>query len=300
MYLGVDLGGTKTEVLVLSETGEHLFSGRKPTPSAGYEAMLTHLVSFILEAEKEVGYKCYVGLGIPGALSGRNGRVKNANSTCLIGEDLQGDLETRLERAIKLENDANCMAWSEAVDGAAADVDTLFAVILGTGAGGGLVVNGRLIRGHHRIAGEWGHNPLPGKGPQDEPGIPCYCGHQGCIETYLSGPGWMRWSNQKTGRHLTSEQWIAAMRQGDVDADVMFDLYCDRAARSIASVINIIDPQRIVVAGGLSNVSEIYPRIEAYLPKYVFNDEVTIRVVPAKHGDASGVRGAAWLWKEAF
>ncbi len=300
MYLGVDLGGTKTEVLVLNEEGETLFSGRKPTPRDGYAAMLDHLVSFMEEAEREVGHQCHLGLGIPGAMSGRDGRVKNANSTCLIGEDLKGDLEKRLGRPVKLENDANCMAWSEAVDGSGSDVDTLFAVILGTGAGGGLVVNRRLIRGHHRIAGEWGHNPLPGKGAQDEPGTPCYCGHEGCIETYLSGPGWTRWSNQKTGRELTSEEWISAMRAGDVDAEAMFDLYCDRAARSMASVMNILDPQRIVVAGGLSNVSEIYPRIQSYLPKYVFNDEVTIKVVPAKHGDASGVRGAAWLWKEAF
>lgn len=300
MYLGVDLGGTKTEIMVLSEYGESLYNHRRPTPQTDYETMLDHLTSFILEAEKRVGYTCNLGLGIPGALSGRFGIVKNANSACLIGEDLKSDLEDRLGRAVKLENDANCMTWSEAVDGAAADVNTVFGVILGTGTGGGLVVNKRLIRGHHRIAGEWGHNPLPSWSSDDEPGHSCCCGQRGCIETYLSGPGWTRWANEKTGRTLSSEQWIAHMRLGDKDAEAMFDLYCDRAARAMATVINIIDPERVVVAGGLSNVDEIYPRIESYLPKYVFNNEVGIRVMPAMHGDASGVRGAAWLWKESY
>ncbi len=234
-------------------------------------------------------------MGIPGALSRRTGLVKNANSVWLIGRDLKGDLEARLDRSMDIANDANCFAVSEAVDGAAAGASVVFGVILGTGVGAGISIEGTAWTGPNSVAGEWGHNPLPWPRDDERPGPPCYCGKTGCIETFLSGPGFARDHEQATGEQLTAPEIIDAKRSGSTDAIASYKRYLDRLARGLAHVINVLDPDVIVLGGGMSNVSELYEDLPGRLPSYVFSDVCETPVRPARFGDSSGVRGAAWL-----
>lgn len=270
--IGIDLGGTKIEVLALEDSGREVFRRRLPTPQGDYEATVRAVVSLIEDAEKGIKAKASVGVGMPGALSRVTGLVKNANSTCLIGRDLKGDLETALAREIRVENDANCFALSEAMDGAGQEDEVVFGVILGTGVGAGIVIRGEVHVGPNAIAGEWGHNPLPLPREEDLPLPDCYCGRKGCIEAYLSGPALARDGNN-------------------------LERYEERLARALAGVINILDPDVIVLGGGLSNVPSLYTNVPVLWRPYVFSDNVATRLAPPVHGDSSGVRGAAWLWE---
>jgi fructokinase len=310
--IGVDLGGTKIEAIVLSASGETLFRERVATPQSSYPATLDAIVALILAAAQSVALKhCLsldvsnaenvsIGIATPGALSLATGLIKNANSTCLNGQPLDKDLATRLGRPVKLANDANCLAVSEAHDGAAASAEVVFAVILGTGVGGGFVVNGKPIMGANAIAGEWGHNPLPQfvskQSVSDANANQCYCGQMGCIETWLSGPGFARTANLVAGgRICDSHAIVKKMREGDGAAKVAFAQYIDRFARALASVINVIDPDVIVLGGGLSHIDELYELVPLQWGRYIFSDQVKTRLVKNIHGDSSGVRGAAWL-----
>ena len=266
--IGVDLGGTKIEALALDAAGREVFRKRVPTPRGDYAGTLAAIAALVREAGEGS-----VGVGIPGALSRATGLVKNANSTWLIGKPLQEDLELAIGREVRLANDANCFALSEAVDGAGEGAEVVFGVILGTGVGGGIVVRGQVLTGPNAIAGEWGHNPLPLPQPSDLPLRPCYCGRQGCIETYLSGPALERDGGESAHGH-----------------------YAERLARALAGVVNILDPDVIVLGGGVSNVARLYEEVPKRWRPYVFSDRVDTRLVPPRHGDASGVRGAAWLW----
>jgi fructokinase len=270
MRIGVDLGGTKIEALALGRDGREIFRKRVLTPRGDYEATIEQVRQLVADAERFDGEKASVGIGIPGALSRLSGRVKNANSTWLIGRPLKQDLERALGREVRIENDANCFALSEARDGAGAGAHVVFGVILGTGVGGGIVVDGKLLVGANAIAGEWGHNPLPSPAAADLPLRACYCGRAGCIETYLCGPARERDAN---------------------DA-----LYEERLARALAGVINLLDPDVIVLGGGVSNVERLYDSVPRLWGRHVFSDQVASRLVRHRHGDSSGVRGAAWLW----
>jgi fructokinase len=303
MRLGLDLGGTKIEAAVLAGDARIVLRRRIPSPQGDYAATVEVLANLVLSCEAEVAATCTVGVGIPGAVSPATGLVKNANSTWLIGRPLAGDLSSRLGRPVRLANDANCFALSEAVDGAGAGAETVFGVILGTGVGGGIVVGGRPIAGANAVAGEWGHNPLPGirggTGPDVEwPGPPCYCGKSGCIETYLSGPGLARAYHAQTGTHLDPAAIAARADAGDAEAESCLARYEERLARSLASIINVLDPDVIVLGGGLSNLSRLYANVPRLWNRDVFSDAIVTRLVPPVHGDSSGVRGAAWLWPE--
>jgi fructokinase len=269
--IGIDLGGTKIELVALDPAGREVFRTRIATPQGDYEATVAALVGLIESAEKEPNEKASIGIGIPGALSRVTGLVKNANSTCLIGRDLKGDLEKKLNREIKIANDANCFALSEAVDGAGQGAKVVFGVILGTGVGAGVVVDGEVLVGPNAIAGEWGHNPLPLPRGEDLPLPDCYCGRKGCIESYLSGP-----ALAKDGENI--------------------DRYEKRLARALAGVINILDPDVIVLGGGISNIQRLYANVPVLWQPHVFSDQVATRLAKNVHGDSSGVRGAAWLW----
>src|SRR5688572_4186352 len=281
--IGVDLGGTKIEAISLDASGREVFRKRVPTPRGDYAATISAVKALV----REIG-EGTVGIGIPGAES--NGLIKNANSTWLIGKPLKQDLEKALGRKVRIENDANCFALSEAVDGAGKGAAVVFGVILGTGVGGGIVVDGKVIRGANAIAGGWGHNPLPGPGAADLPHPGCYCGRKGCIETYLSGPALSRDHERVTGARLAPEQVV--LREETMRR------YEDRFARDLASVINVLDPDVIVLGGGMSNVARLYTEVPRLWGRHVFSDRVTTRLVPPVHGDSSGVRGAAWLWNE--
>lgn len=296
MRLGIDLGGTKIEIIALADDGHEVLRRRVPTPQGDYPATLDTLTALVLTTEAELGQSGTLGIGIPGAISAISGRVKNANSTCLIGQALQQDLEHRLLRPIRLMNDANCFALSEATDGAAAGAKTVFGVILGTGVGGGIVIDGQLLLGANAIAGEWGHNPLPSPGPADLPLPPCYCGRQGCIETYLSGPGLARDHAQATGQSMDGETIARLADQGDRACEATLQRYEERLTRALAGVINLLDPEVIVLGGGLSNLQRLYRNVPRLWGPHVFSDEVRTRLLPNRHGDSSGVRGAAWLW----
>ncbi len=284
LRIGVDIGGTKIEALALDSGGREVFRRRIPTPRGDYEATVAAVVSLVAEAGAGT-----VGVGIPGALSRATGRVKNANSTWLIGRSLKEDLERALKREIRLENDANCFALSEAVDGAGQGARVVFGVILGTGVGGGIVVDGRVLTGPNAIAGEWGHNPLPLPTDADLPLPSCYCGRFGCIETYLSGPGLARDHQQITGARLAPEEIVSL--QGE-----SLRRYEERLARALATVINLLDPDVIVLGGGMSNIERLYGEVPRLWGRHVFSDRVTTRLARHAHGDSSGVRGAAWLW----
>jgi fructokinase len=297
--IGIDLGGSKIEIAVLDAAGAEAVRRRVPTPAGDYAATLELIARLVREAERERGVRCTVGVAIPGALSLATGLVKNANSTCLIGRALKADLESRLDREVRLANDANCFALSEAVDGAAKGARVAFGVILGTGVGGGIVVDGRVIAGANAIAGEWGHNPLPMPGEEDLPLPRCYCGRAGCVETYLSGPGLAADHRRATGESLDAAGIATRAGAGDAACEATLSRYEARLARSLAGVVNIVDPDVIVLGGGLSRVSRLYERVPALWGAHVFSDEVRTRLVPPAHGDSSGVRGAAWLWGRA-
>jgi fructokinase len=293
LRFGIDLGGTKTEAVALDrQDGRELLRRRVPTPRDDYDGTIRTIASLVAGLESELGARGSVGVGIPGAISRKSGLVKNANSTWLIGRPLDRDLEAALDRPVRLANDADCFALSEATDGAGAGLATVFGVILGTGVGGGIVVNGRLLSGPNAIAGEWGHNPLPAPRQGEWPGPACYCGRTGCIETFLSGPALAR----DHGGGLTGAEVGALASTGDPAACAALSRYEDRLARALALVINILDPDAIVLGGGLSRLADLYRSVPALWGRHVFSDAVDTLLRPPVHGDSSGVRGAAWLW----
>ncbi len=294
--IGVDLGGTKIEAIALADDGSIPVRLRVATPRHDYQGTLTAIATLVREVEAAVGYRASVGIGMPGALSPATGLVKNANSTWLNGRPLAEDLSALLERPLRFANDANCFALSEASDGAARGAPCVFGVIVGTGTGGGVVVNGQVLTGVNAIGGEWGHNPLPGPLADELPGPACYCGRHGCIETFLCGPGLARDHARATGLSLEPAEIARRADAGDAEASATLERYEDRMARALASIINVIDPDVIVLGGGMSNVGRLYERVPARWSRYVFSDRVDTRLVPPVHGDSSGVRGAAWLW----
>ena len=294
MRIGIDLGGTKIEGVVLAGDGTIVARHRVPTPR-DYGQSVEAVGALVERLEQTVATRCTVGVGIPGALT-PEGLVKNANSTWLIDHALGRDLERRLARPVRLMNDANCFAISEAADGSGAGADVVFGVILGTGVGGGIVVRGRSLEGPNRIAGEWGHNPLPWMSSSELPGAQCYCGKRGCIETFLSGPAFERDFAERTGDRLESRAIVGAAERGDVRAVDAMSRYHDRLARALASVVNVLDPDVIVLGGGMSNLPRLAESVEPRLTAYAFSNSIVTRVVKNVHGDSSGVRGAAWLW----
>ena len=294
--IGIDLGGTKIEAIALGEGGEELARRRVATPRGDYEKTLGVIVKLVEGIEGELNARASVGIGIPGMISPATGLIKNANSTVLIGHALDKDLRQALGREIRIANDANCFAISEAVDGAAAGAEVVFGVIVGTGTGGGIVVRGKVLTGPNAIAGEWGHNPLPWPRAEELPGPDCYCGKKGCIETFLSGPGMARDYLKTTGKSLDPAEIVTLASHGEEAAAACLDRYEDRMARGLAHVINILDPTIIVLGGGMSNIQRLYTNVPKLWGRYVFSDYVDTRLVPPRHGESSGVRGAAWLW----
>ncbi|MDQ2858848.1 MAG: ROK family protein [Candidatus Eremiobacteraeota bacterium] len=294
--IGVDLGGTKIEIAAFDDAGRTLVRRRVPTPASDYERIIGTIRELVVAAEAEIGERASVGIGTPGAVSRATGLIKNANSTVLIGKPLERDLTAALGREIRLANDANCFALSEAVDGAGAGLPCVFGVILGTGVGGGIVFDARPLSGHNAIAGEWGHNPLPWPQADELPGRVCYCGKRGCIETFLSGPAFARDHVARNGGALDAPTIAHEAAAGDVAAGFSLERYIDRLARALACVINLLDPDAIVLGGGVSNVAGLAERASQRLRDYVFSDVVSTPVRRAVHGDSSGVRGAAWLW----
>ena len=297
--IGVDLGGTKIEAIALAPSGDTLLRRRAPAPRDDYDATLQAIVDLVLAVEREVGSRATVGLGTPGAISPATGRVKNSNSIWLNDRPLADDLTARLDRPLRFDNDANCFALSEATDGGAAGARVVFGVILGTGTGGGLVVDGRPLIGANAIGGEWGHNPLPWPQPDELPGPACYCGRRGCLETFLSGPGLCRDYERATGERREAPAIAVAAQTGEDAAEAALRRYEDRLARGLASLINVVDPDVIVLGGGMSNLARLYDAVPRLWPPYVFSDRVDTRLVRPVHGDSSGVRGAAWLWESA-
>ncbi|ARJ40901.1 fructokinase [Pantoea alhagi] len=299
MRIGIDLGGTKTEVIALSDAGETLFRHRVPTPRHDYPQTLQAIVDLVRLTEEKTGQQGSVGLGIPGTLSPYNQRVKNANSTWLNGQPLDRDLARLLDREVRIANDANCLAVSEAVDGAAAGRALVFAVIIGTGSGAGIAINGVSHAGGNGNAGEWGHNPLPWM-DEDElrfrEEVPCYCGQKGCIETFVSGTGFATDYQRLSGRSLSGAEIVALLNQQDPLAELAMGRYELRLAKSLAQVVNLLDPDIIVLGGGMSNVERLYQTLPTLMKPWVFGRECETPVVKAQHGDSSGVRGAAWLW----
>ena len=297
MRIGVDLGGTKIEAAALGLDGAVLARRRVATPREDYGATLGAIVGLVQQVEREIGHRGSVGVGIPGALSAATGLIKNASSTWLLGKPLDRDLAAALGRPVRLMNDANCLALSEAADGAAAGLTVVFGVILGTGVGGGIAVAGRPVVGCNAIAGEWGHNPLPWPTPEERPGAACYCGKQGCIETFLSGPNLARDYREAGGEAITAQQLAGRAEAGEAAALAALARYEDRLARALSGVINILDPDALVLGGGLSNLDRLYRNLPQLLPRYVFSDHVATRILKARHGDSSGVFGAARLWR---
>lgn len=296
MRIGIDLGGTKIEAVALDSAGASIFNKRVATPGGDYRATLAAMVALVHEAERATGRSGSVGVGTPGCISHATGCIKNSNSACLNGQPLDRDLAAALGRPVRLANDANCFALSEATDGAAAGAEVVFGVIVGTGTGAGVVVHGRVLTGAYGIAGEWGHNPLPWPRDDERPGPACYCGKTGCIETFLSGPGMQADYARATGQSASAEQIVARASAGDAAAEAIVARYEDRMARGLASIINVLDPDVIVMGGGMSNIRRLYDNVPRLWRQYVFSDDVRTRLVPARYGDASGVRGAAWLW----
>lgn len=300
MRYGIDLGGTKTELAALSDDGTIVHRERVPSPKGDYRGTIEAIAGLVERAEAKTGQRGSVGVGIPGTISPISGLVKNANSTWLIGHPMDRDLSERLGRPVRLGNDADCFALSEASDGAAAGARSVFGVIIGTGVGGGLVFEGKLVGGPNAIAGEWGHNPLPAMrvidGLDERPGPQCYCGHTGCIETYLSGGALAADHLRHTGKKMTAEEIVAADLAGDKAADATMRRYIDRLGRALATIANIFDPETIVLGGGLSNATRLYRDVLPAMRAHTFTDELVTKLVRNKHGDSSGVRGAAWLW----
>jgi fructokinase/N-acetylglucosamine kinase len=325
LRLGIDLGGTKIEIMALDASGKELLRQRMPTPQTDYKATVAAVADLVRQAENQLGASGTIGIGTPGALSRATGLMKNCNSTCLIGQPFKQDLETALGREIRITNDANCFTLSEATDGAAAGAGVVFGVILGTGVGGGIVVHGRVLDGPNNITGEWGHNPLPyfqfrhaqtdhaetGTHPatgerivhpwpseRECHGPQCYCGKKGCIEAYLSGPALAADHVRYGGEELPAYEIAQLAAAGYGPCSKTLARYEERLARALASVINILDPDVIVLGGGVSNIQRLYDNVPKLWPRYVFSDRVDTRLMPPKHGDSSGVRGAAWLWND--
>ena len=305
LRIGIDLGGSKTEGILLGGGGDILARRRVPTPANDYRAIVEAVRVLVAELEADVGRKLPVGIGTPGAISLKTGRMKNCNAVCLNDMPLNEDLNKSLGRTVRIANDADCMALSEASDGAAADLHNVFGVILGTGVGGGICINGRLVAGTNAITGEWGHTTLPLSGYQRgreelEPPAPgkrsCFCGRHDCVETYLSGPGLQTTYQEHRGLKCTAQQIVENAHAGDSAAVAIMEQYSNLLALALSTVINILDPEAIVLAGGLSNVQSLYARVPEYWSRYVFSDHISTRLVQSKHGDSSGVRGAAWLW----
>jgi fructokinase len=297
MLIGIDWGGTKIEAVALSPDGDLLDKRRVATPQGDYAGCIAAIARLVGEIESRLGRRGSVGVGIPGAISPATGLVMNANSTWNRGQRLDHDLARALDREVRVENDANCFAVSEAVDGAGRGERVVWGVIIGTGAGSGIAIDGVALGGRNRIAGEWGHNPLPWPRDEERPGPACFCGRSGCIETFVSGTGFARDHNAKTGQALRAEEIVAAMRAGDAGASASFERYRDRLARAIAHAVNILDPDVIVLGGGMSNIEELYADLATLIEPWVFSDSFATPVLRHIHGDSSGVRGAAWLWK---
>ncbi|TNF30013.1 MAG: ROK family protein [Deltaproteobacteria bacterium] len=294
--VGVDLGGTKIEIAALDPAGAVILRRRVDTPRDGYAAIVAAVAGLVRGVEDELGGPCSVGIGTPGALSPATGRMKNCNTTCLNGEALDRDLQAAIGHPVMLANDADCLTLSEAADGAGRGARTVFGVILGTGVGGGLVVDGRLVRGPNAVSGEWGHNPIPWPTAFERPGPRCYCGRRACIETFLCGAALTADFLARTGHVLTAEQIAALAEAGHRDAAAGLDLWLERLAKGLASVINVVDPDVFVIGGGLSNIERLYVDVPARWDRYAFTDVVLTRIAPARHGDSSGVLGAARLW----
>lgn len=295
LKLGIDLGGTKIEICIL-ENGQEIIRKRVATPLQNYAEIIQVIKVLVQDVDAQIEQKLKVGIGTPGAISFKTGFLKNSNTICMNGMPILQDLEQALKRPVKIQNDANCFALSEAIDGAGEGEDTVFGVIIGTGTGAGLVHKQQLIVGPNSITGEWGHNPLPWPNTSDEPILPCYCGKQACVETYLSGAGMQQRFAKLYAKELNSRQIVKYASQGDEQCRQHLNHYYDAMARAMASVINILDPNVVVLGGGMSNIQAIYTEIQPRLLNYVFSDQVNTRIVPAKYGDSSGVRGAAWLW----
>ena len=296
LRIGIDLGGSKIELVALEASGQVLLRRRRPTPKGDYQATLRAIGDMVAAAESDLGRKASVGIGIPGAESFSDGRIKNANSTCLIGQTLRLDLAALLRREVRLANDANCFALSEAVDGAGRGAEVVFGVILGTGVGGGVVVHRRALAGANRIAGEWGHNPLPLPDEESLPPAPCYCGRSGCVETWLSGPGLSDDHWRHGGQSLSAEEIANRAEAGDAACAAALGRYERRLAKALAQVVNVLDPDVVVLGGGLSNIARLYDTVPRLWAAHVFSDTIRTRLLRNVHGDSSGVRGAAWLW----
>ncbi len=296
MRIGIDLGGTKIEAIALAADGRELARKRVATPSGDYPGILQTIVDLISDMETQAGEPGSIGIGTPGSLSPSSGLLRNSNSVCMNGMPVKQDLQNLLQRDIRIMNDANCFALSEATDGAAAGAEVVFGVIIGTGTGAGIVVRGQVLNGANAIGGEWGHNPLPWPTDEERPGPSCFCGKQGCMETFVSGPGMQRDYQLHTGTALRAQDIVSRAEQGEEAAAVCLQRYEDRLARGLAHVINIIDPDVIVLGGGMGNIQRLYERVPAIWGRYIFSDQVVTRLVPPRFGDSSGVRGAAWLW----
>ena len=296
MRIGIDLGGTKIEAVALDDAGSELAKQRVATPRGNYLGTLDAIVELVSTLEQQTGQSGTVGVGMPGSFSTVTGVVRNANSTWLIGQPFDHDLQARLGREVRFANDANCLAVSEAVDGAGAGAAVVFAVILGTGVGGGVALNGKVHNGHNAIGGEWGHNPLGWMEPEEFPGPDCYCGKRGCIETFVSGTGFEQDFLRTTGERIRGLEIVARAASGDADADAALQRYEHRLARSMATLANVLDPDVFVLGGGMSNLPQIYETLPRLVPNWTLGGEFTTPIRPAKHGDSSGVRGAARLW----
>lgn len=299
MKVGIDLGGTKIEIIVLDDANHEIWRKRCATPQGDYAATLAVIARLVREVSERFGRMAKVGIGIPGAISRQTGKIKNANSVCLIGQDLKADLEAELGLEVRLANDANCFALSEASDGAAAGYANVFGVIIGTGCGGGVVMDGKILNGVNAIGGEWGHNPLPWATERDQ-AHPCYCGLNGCLETFLSGPGMARHFAALFPHAAPDAPWQAkqiaqAAKEGHENAEAMLEMYAIWLAKGLASVMNLLDPDAIVLGGGMSNLDLIYERVPQLWTQWVFSDRVDTVLLRPKWGDSSGVRGAAWL-----
>ncbi|RED50897.1 ROK family protein [Aestuariispira insulae] len=294
--IGIDLGGTKIESIALDDTGKEHHHDRIDTPAWEYETVLDRLKELVFDIERQCGQPCSVGIGMPGAISPKTGLIKNANSTYLNGRPLKEDLEARLERPVRMMNDANCFTLSESIDGAGAGFNSVFGVILGTGIGGGISINRQVIDGCNRIAGEWGHSPLPWPQDDRERSTPCYCGKQGCIESLIKGPALEKQFVEAGGPPLRATQIALLAEEDHPIAGPVFSLFENRLARGLAGVVNMLDPDAIILGGGLSRIDRLYRTLPDLLQSFAFSDSIETKILPPRHGDASGVRGAAWLW----
>ena len=296
MRIGIDLGGTKIEGIAISDKGQELFRRRVKTPREDYDGTVDAIVEIVLSLELKTKKKGTVGIGIPGTISPQTGLIKNANSTWLIGKNFDKDLEYKLKREVRLANDANCLAVSESVDGAGAGSKVVFAIIIGTGCGGGISIEQKVHPGPNLVAGEWGHVSLGWMSAEEYPGLTCYCGQRGCLETYISGTGFENEYKKQTGIFKTGIEIADLLKNEDLYAEKAMRIYESRLARAIATIVNIIDPEAFVLGGGMSNISRLYDKIPDLVKKWTFGNEFSTPIRQAKHGDSSGVRGAAWLW----